>query len=334
MAHRGTLLLMACLLAGSVCAGTTAPDLYTPGIEALRGEYKKRCEELAKRHRADMQTMLEKRFDEARQKQARARVSGNTTALAVAANGIKIYQDALAELKQRGTFDFAGRVRRENADDVESCRRLRKAGEDAMAATIRMLDGQYADKLQPELAKQDFGELGMDERRALWAQLLVATNAPPRSAAGATDKPEVVQRGGATNGEVRASSGQAQDWVELARIDVTLKSGMEVVALPMTGLTKPVEVRRTGLESGQPWQAKIAPRFTLALPTGATPAFRIRNVPGMRTLDVVGWPAQRNDWHIELRVRALSGGVSRHACLLDVDAAAETTPLAGGEAAQ
>lgn len=323
------LLLAALAAAGIVLGEAAAPDLQTPGIMALRDEYRKRCEELTAGHRADMQAMLEKRLEDARQQQARARVSGNTTALAVSANAIKLFEDALAELKQRGAFDFAGRVRRENENVVAGCRRQRKAGEDAMAAAINLMNGQYADKLQPELERQKLGHLGMDERRALWMRMLSITNAP-QSAAGTTTVSRPAQRGGATNEEVRASSGQAQNWAEAARIDVTLVSGMEIVVLPVMGLTKAVEVRKTGFESGQPWQATITPRLTLAQPTGPMPAFRIRDVQGMRKLDVVGWPSRRNEWHIELRVRALSGGASHHACLLEVDAAAAATPLAGG----
>ena len=307
------------------------PNLQTPAVEALKADYRKRVGELETHHRAAMQKLLEERLDDMKQQQARARVSGNTTILAVSAHAIQHYEAALEKLKKSGTFDFSGRVRREVETAFDACIRQRKAGEAGIATATKKLDGEFADKLAAALKTQLPAELAPEARLALWAKALgmQAATAAATGEAAQPAKPVVRQFGSATNANVRATFGEAASWMPLARIDVLMGPGMEIVTVPIAGLTEVKRFQGTSIESGQTWTAKVTPYLNMPQPAGTMPAFRLSDIAGFRHVEVVGWPARRNGFGLELRVRGLSAA-SRHAGLLEVASTATATPLTDG----
>jgi hypothetical protein len=298
------------------------PDLRQPGIQALRREYEASRAALVAKRLKELRAMLTHHLEEQQRKQRQAKLSGNTTRYADASQGVRLFETALDTLKREDTFAFPAKVRPALERIVALCTRTLQSENAARDDGFKLLDTQFAGRLQPLLARQgitaDPGDLQVQWQTVLKAgeaETQAVSNEQARSVASHPS-------GAATNEVVLDVRGEAAAWIPLARIGIEV-STLEVIALPVAGVTERVGRKGTGLESGAPWQAAVTPFRTFNAPAdGQAPAMRIRALTGMLPLDVVAWPSRRNDWKIELRVRPPNRGASRHGCVLEIDAVA------------
>lgn len=322
---------LAAALAAALLAGTAhsqpggEPDWLTPGIRALRTEYEAARAALAAKRLAELRALLERHLEEQRLRQRQAKLSGNTTRQADAAQAVLLFGKALETLEREDTFGFPAGIRPALERMVALCTRALASADAARAADFKLLDTRFAGRLQPLLARQGI-TADPAQLDAYWQAVLKVADAVVEPAAAdmaaAASAPAGGDAAGATNAAVLDVRGTAAAWVPLARIGIEV-AAIEMVALPVAGLAGETARQGRGLESGAPWQAAVTPLRPFKTPGGgAAPAMRIRAVPGLRPLDVVAWPSRRNDWMIELRVRPPAPGRSRHGCVLEIDAAA------------
>lgn len=327
--------LAAVLLAlGTRSLGAAEPDLRTPEIRALRSEYETSRAALAAKRLTGLRTLLERHLEEQRRKQRQARLSGNTTHQADAAQAVQLFEQALATLDREDTFAFPAKVRPALERTTAFCARALASENAARESGYKLLDTQFAGRLQPLLAQQGI-TAAPEQLASLWQAVLADVGAVSPSASGfpaaaealaggAAADPDAVgaSAGSVTNDAVLDCRGEASAWVPVARIGIEV-AAIEVISLPVAGLAERVGIRGQGIESGAPWQAAVTPLREFTPPgDGVAPAMRIRAVAGRRPLDVLEWPGRRNGWKIELRVRPPVPGLSRHGGVLEIDAAA------------
>lgn len=147
--------------------------------------------------------------------------------------------------------------------------------------------------------------------------LLAASAATAGGAPGGTNTVAAVALPAAST--VLQSQGDTANWTPLMKLNVTVHDALEIVSVPLTGITAPKSFNGVG-GMGNPWEAQATPYQELA-PGNSAPAFRIQSVPPFKPLEVASWPSARNDWTIELRAKT-SKIPSRHAVILETDAAA------------
>ena len=319
------------------------PDLRAPEIRALRAEYAAARAALAAKRLDVLRSMLQNHIEEQRGKQRRARISGNTTQKADAAQALQIFGQALETLEREGTFAFPAKIRPALERMVALCAHSLESEDAARDAGFKLLDTRFAGRLQPLLAQQGI-TAGPEQLARFWQAVLAdageeasstgaaspagasssAADAPQAAPDAAADEAPVAAgapAGTATNDAVLDSRGEASAWAPVVRIGIEV-AAIEVIALPVAGLTGRVERKGTGIESGAPWQAAVTPLRAFTPPAdGPAPAMRIRAVPGRHAPDVLEWPSRRNGWMIELRVRPPAPGLSRHGCVLEINAA-------------
>lgn len=310
--------------------------LSRPDVQVLRQEYQEQLGAIQARRREELQALLTKQLESQRLQLRQATITGNTSRQVDATQGVKLFEAALAALAAEDTFRFPERIRPALTRMVELCTRALQSEDATREASIKRLEGRFADRLQPLLAAQGERIVDPDRLRERWREVLlqdptetdaaaaddVATAAPGQAtpaASGQGARPD-------TANDVLAARGEAANWVPLARIGVDVHA-MEILALPVLDLTERIERKGEGLESGAPWQAAVTPFRTLSLPGGVLPAMRIRALPERRPVDVVDWPSPRNRWMLEIRVRPPHAGASRHGVIVEIDAAADAVPL-------
>ena len=310
------------------------PDLRAPDIRALRQEYAAERAALAGKRLDELRVLLKHHLAEQQRRQRQAKLSGNTTQHADAAQAVLLFTKALETLEREGTFSFPAKVRPALERMVATCTRTLASEDAAREDGFKLLDTRFAGRLQLLLTRQGI-TADPAQLAAYWQAVLqdpgaaapaddtpAAGQEEPANAAGAAPAPAVASAGGATNEAVLDIRGTAAAWVPLARIGVEV-GALEVVVLPVAGVAGRAEHKGTGIESGAPWQAAVTPYRAFDAPgEGTPPAMRVRAVPGLLPLDVVEWPSRRNGWTIELRVRPPAPGRSRHGCVLEIDAAA------------
>ena len=87
------------------------PNLRTPEIRALRGEYEASRAAIAAKRRTELRTMLERHLTEQQRKQRQARILGNTTLQADTSQAVMLFERALDSLESEDTFIFPAKVR-------------------------------------------------------------------------------------------------------------------------------------------------------------------------------------------------------------------------------
>jgi hypothetical protein len=309
------------------------PDLRAPDIRALRQEYAAERAALAGKRLDELRVLLKHHLAEQQRRQRQAKLSGNTTQHADAAQAVLLFTKALETLEREGTFSFPAKVRPALERMVATCTRTLASEDAAREDGFKLLDTRFAGRLQPLLVQQ--GITAAPEQLAkLWQAALAdtgavssaASNLPageaPAGGAAAVPDGAGASVGMVTNDAVLACRGEAAAWVPVARIGIEV-AAIEVISLPVADLAERVGFRGRGLESGAPWQATVTPLREFTPPgDDVAPAMRIRAVADRRPLDVLEWPGRRNGWKFELRVRPRAPGLSRHGGVLEIDAAA------------
>ncbi len=323
-------LVVVLLALGTQYLCAAEPDLRTPGIRALREEYEDSRAAIAAKRRAELRSILERQLTEQRRRERQARIAGNATLRADASQGVRIFEQALDTLEREDTFIFPAKVRPALERMTAFCTRALATEDAARESGYKLLDTQFAGRLQPLLQQQ--GVTATPEQLTrFWQAVLAddgkegpADNDNPatkaRTGATAEDADGASAEGAASDDAVLDSRGEASAWVPVTRVGVEV-AAIEVMSLPVVGLTGRVERSGRGFQSGAPWKVTLTPLRGFTPPDeGAPPAMRIRSVVGTRPVDVLEWPTRRNGWKLEVRVRPPRPGRSRHGCVLEVDA--------------
>jgi len=314
-----TALIAPLILAAALLSAADA-DLTTPEAVALRTDHLARQEALSQTRLTQLAAMLDRELATVRERQARARVSGNTSALASAKFAVKLFEEAQASLKAEKSFVLPEKVRRELEERIDACRREQQAIEDVFTAAVRQLEGESDTRLRALLEAQQV-EIADEEHRQLLLRQLLGQD-PAATTEEAVDPVEtnaVPVASGQVLPDVLGANGEAEAWKPLLKLTFEVNA-MEMLAVPLTGIAAPRTLSGEGLVSGQPYRVELQP-FRELVGGAALPTCRLRSVPGTFGVDVVAWPSARNDGKLELRVRPGRGTPSHHACLVEIDAA-------------
>lgn len=303
-------------------AGTTDPDLSDARVQTLRIEYAGKRDALAKQQAADLASIAADGLTQAHQMQAKAKVSGNVTALAAANAAVRIYTDASAALTKNGVLRFPDSIRPDLETFVDGSRKSQQAVAERHASALRALDAEYAPRLTTLISTADNVPDTKEKQLALLNKLAgTPTGATTNDNANTNTIP-------ADAILIRASR-DAQQWETVLRGEIHV-STLEIIPVTIAGITAQRQNQSTGDESRQPFSVKLTPAREF-VPVDPSPAFRVMSLPPLTSVDVVSWPTAANGWTLELRVRPTRGGTSRqHGFVLEVDATAKATrPLPG-----
>ena len=137
------------LALGTRSLGAAEPDLRTPEIRALRSEYEASRAALAAKRLSELRTLLERHLEEQRRKQRQAKLSGNTTHQADAAQAVRLFEQALETLGRDDTFAFPAKVRPALERMTAFCTRALASENAARESGYKLLDTRFAGRLQP-----------------------------------------------------------------------------------------------------------------------------------------------------------------------------------------
>ncbi len=326
--HRIRLVTCAALLAGiglpvASPAASGDPDLNGAPVQALRAEYVGKRDALAKQQAAELSRIVADGLEQARQMQAKAKISGNVTAQAAASAAVRIYTEAGAALTQSGKLLLPGSVRQDLETFVEGSRKAQRACDERHTAALRALEGEYAPRLAKLVAATANAPDTEEEQLALLGKL---AGTPAVGTVDSTATNTVL-----ADAVLIRASGEAKQWETLFRGEIRAVA-LEIVPIAVTGLTAPKQTQSEGDESRQPYTVQLTPvrEFTA---TDPAPAFRVMSLPPLAPVDVVAWPTAANGWSMDLRVRPARDGISRHGFVLEVDAAARASRLLPGQTA-
>ena len=324
--------LLACsaiLLA--LAAHAQQPDLTTPDVQKLKSEAVTQRAEITKQYTDALRKLVDDQLEATRQALAKAKVSGNITATASGTAAVKIFSDVKAAFEKDGSTAVTGKIRTDLEAMVEEFKRNAQAVTDKQTSELKKMNRGFAARLGEILARQKTPVPDEAKQLELWLPLLNAAAATPaatNAAAPAANAPAGTNAAVAlpATSAVLQSHGDSASWTPLMKLEVTVRDSLEIVTVPLAGITAPKSMEGVG-GMGNAWQVQITP-FQELVPGSSTPAFRIQSVSPFRPLDVAVWPNSRNDWTIDLRAKA-DKIPSRHAVILEIDAAA-CKPLAGG----
>ena len=328
---RTTSLLVCTAMLLAATTHAQQPDLATPDVQKLKSEALTQRAEIVRQRTDALRKLIDDQLENARQALTKAKVSGNITATASGNAAVKTFTDVKAAFDKDGSTAIAGKVRTDLEATADEFTRNVLAVEDKQAADLKKINKAFAARLGEILTQQKTPVADEAKLLELWAPLINTAAGAPAGAGPST--PAGVPTG--TNAHVALpaasavlqSQGETANWTQLMKVEITVHDAVEIVSVPLTGLTAPKSFDGTG-GGGNPWQAQATPYQELA-PGNATPAFRIQSLPPFKPLDVAVWPNARNNWTIDLRAKAVKIP-SRHAVVIETDAAV-CKPLAGGK---
>jgi hypothetical protein len=327
MTRYGFLLLM--VLGVLWVAGVRAqtPDLATPEVQQVKSEAESQRAEITQQRTAGLRKVIDNRLERAREGLAKAKLSGNPTATGAGTAAVKIFTEVQASFEKGGSYAVPGKVRSDLESTVEEFQQELRDVEEKQAVELRKWNQTFSRKLGEELAKQSAPVTDEAKLQQLWRKLVQdgGGGSGGTGVAGAATKPAATAAPPATAAVLQAQ-GESTTWTPLVKLEATVRDAIEVVTVPLKGITFPKEVSGKG-GMGNPWQVQVTPYQEL-VPGNATPAWRILSVPPALPMDVAAWPDANNGWTIELRAKAAKIP-SRHVVILEVDAAA-TRVAAGG----
>ncbi|MEI6211281.1 MAG: hypothetical protein WCR06_06610 [bacterium] len=326
------LFLLACsaLLFLAAAVRAQAPDLTTPDVQKLKTEAMGLREEISQQRVEALRKLIDDQLETTRQGLSKAKISGNITATAAGTAAVKIFTDVKSSFDKNGTYAVTGKVRNDLESNVDEFKRSAQAIEDKQSADLRKLNRRFATQLGAVLARQNTPVADEGKLLDLWTPLLTGSAAVPATApATPTPTGTNVVKAPPAAAAVLQSRGDTATWTPVMKLDVSVRDALEVVSVPLTGITAPKSITGMGAMGGA-WQVQVTPYQEL-VPGNTTPAFRIQSLPPAKTLEVAAWPDARNNWTMDLRAKA-DKVPSRHAVILETDAAA-CKPLAGGAAA-
>lgn len=326
--HRPAFRLSCCAALLVSMAYAQSPDLTTPDVQKLKSEAAVQHAEIGKQRSDALRKLIDDQLESVRQALSKAKVSGNITATASGTVAVKLFTDVKAAFEKDGTYAVAGNVRRDLENTVDEFKRSAQAIEDKQAAALRNLNKSCVVRLGEILARQKTPVADEAKLLDLWTPLLGAAAAVP-AATGTNAVPAagVAAPAGGTNAAaalpppagVLASSGETANWTPLVKLEITVHDALEVVSVPLTGITAPKSFDGVG-GMGNAWQVQATPYQELN-PGSTAPAMRVQSLPPLKPVEVVGWPSARNNWTIELRTKA-DRIPSRHGVLVETDGAA------------
>lgn len=286
-------------------------QLYEAEKKDLPSSFKNQLENILQKYIAE--------YDEFYEKQ---KLAGNTKGMGIARSGKNLFSNALEELQKNGSFIFPENIRKEIKESVEKCQKEQKEILNEIEKEYKKLDEKYksqfeelykqvsTDKetLTPEILNQKFKDFLKaeikkteiskqdDERFALLQQL------------GVTD-PNVLQKSGtagASSAAVIASSGKANNWIDIAEWTGEMVA-MEVVEIPVLNQKSDfTTTQRSVLGGGS--ESKLTYRAIRPMPPYPNYVFRLLRSSGFKDVDVLSWPSEKNCWTLQIRTKNLQPG--------------------------
>lgn len=220
----------------------------------------------------------------------------NTTGMAVANTERSIFAGALSNLSVTGKVDVPAKVRRELVPAVEEFKTAAQRIEDEFERAKSEIQQQHLARYQSLTgqAKPDAG--GGLQDFLDWVGGKQET--VPAESAG-TPVPA-----GTAPPVMLATRGEARQWVTVGRWQGSVGT-MDVIPVPLGSLqvgTNRQEIANPIAQS----VARVEYQGLHAIPADFPGPLRLKAVPGLEGVEVVEWPATRNDFTLSIRLAAAS----------------------------
>lgn len=295
------------------------PDLSDARVQALRVEFAGKREALGSQLATEIARIAADGLAQAQQMQAKAKISGNVTAMAAASAAVRIFTDAGTAIKQTGSFRFPDSIRPDLEAFIDISRKAMQASVERHASALRALEAEYAPRLGSLVAASEQAPDTKEEQLALLNKLAGAPAAKTTDAAASNTVP--------ADAILIRSSREAQQWDTVLRGEIHV-AALEILHIGVMGITTPRKNQGQGDESVLSYTVQLTPVRELT-PVEPAPAFRVMSLPPYNPVDVLSFPTSENGWSLEVRARP-SHGSSRLGFVLEVDAAANATRLLSG----
>lgn len=317
---RPRLLLFFILLAASVSPLLSAdtptnapsiplPDLDTPGVKELVEAHRASIEQVDKERKNALTTLLNTNLTALNEMLAEKKKVRNVTGIAAATTGITLFQNALTNLEAGGKFDLPEKVRREIESHVAQCRSEaatieKKASDRKKALLASTLEKFSAVALAANPAMNADAQTALTARLNELLQAGPTVRTEPKAAtttgAGTNQPPGTVTNLPA----IMASSGEADQWASVATWKGAMM-GMDIITIPVAEAQVGTNItRQFNPISGQDSVLTYTVRHRLTMQDGML--FRLKQVEGVRGVELMEWPTRGNGF--QLVVRARSGG--------------------------
>jgi len=312
---RRTALVTPLLLA--LCAAPLAPaselDFFAPAVRELRKAYAAEREKQDAARRTQLEALIRENLERFEARLAQNRRTGNIRGMAVARNGIRIFERARTDLEQEGEFEWPARVRRELEETVEQVADQKREIDEKHARSLHSLDDQYAGLLVAEARRQGLPEpADADLRR--WLDRLGAApetaEIPPETGADLPDGPSP-GAGAAPSREPEPGS----EWVTLGLWSAEVNA-LTVLEVGLMNRRTPEETEGREPVTGGSYTQRYRPVRLLA--ADGDYAFRLRALPGHQPVGVLEWPQRGNGWTLSVRARPERGVPSRHGAEIQI----------------
>ena len=302
--------LIAALIALASAAHAADVDLHTPGMQRLRQAYLKQVDAPRVARLAQLEKVLEEQhaaMDALLKEKTR---SGNVTGQAVARNGLSILEKCGKSLEAKGDFEVPENVRAQLAPMTRGVAQAKERIDGQYGEEVAAVKQQYAERFAAQVRAQGHEDLDAEALSGLFVQLVEGSGKPPEKkpeqtpAEGKPDEGEEDKPDAGTPTPSRPvptiASGEGGNWVTLARWQAEV-SGIEVVGVPVMDRREGGEKEHASMMTGKPFMTHYDPLRVLVPGDGYV--FRIRQIVGSSQIDIIEWPAPRNEWTMQARIR-------------------------------
>ena len=303
----------ACALSGS----GSPVDLNSETLRALRRDYRNERAKTDAARTLALTTLVQSKLAETQALSEESERRGNASGMAVARWGVRLFERCAAALEADGDFSLPdpSNVRRELAGMAEDARRIKTDIEARHARACARLNVKTLDHLVWTIEESGGQPPAPDERAALFHEWLQdpepAGQVIGAGAARAMADPASDAQSGST---VIAQSGAGDRWVTLATFQVEV-GGIEVVEIPLLDRREPAATTHENPLFGSTFTTRLRP--VRVLTDGAGYAFRLRELPDLKPVELMTWPTA-NDWTLAVRVNPRSTVVTRHGAEIQV----------------
>lgn len=323
------------------------PDLQAPAPQALRQEFNAELALIEQARLHGLQDILARRAETARQEYDETLRTRNVRAMAVARQTQSLVEQAQAQLRDKGKFELPAEVRRELADWRATLATEQAEVEQRAAERLARIRDAYAARLRAALGPAG-ASLSPEALAALLDRLVTAEPAPPTPAdepgtapgtSPAPAEPAPPEESGDWAAARRpaappppsaagyfATSGEGADWAPVGRWMAAM-AGRDVVEIPVLNAANTIREQKFNPIARGTSEWTYEPLMPVPMVHGSRYIFRLKSIPGQRTVDVLEWPSVANGGRLVVRTQPVAEVPSPHGFELELSGAARAEPV-------
>ncbi|MFO7534325.1 MAG: PEGA domain-containing protein [Kiritimatiellia bacterium] len=318
-------LLFILLLSLATATVGAAPDLTTPPFQEIRTSWLQEKDALHSARSRAYREMLEARITQAETECQETMATRNVKGLSVARKAKQISEEALASVQTNGTFTVPDSVRRELAEWIRKLNNDKLEADRQADASLAALRSRVKGRFAQVLARQSGGPPPVEpELDTLLDTLLNAEPKKPDPPPVKIDKPGPVDKPDPDTPWF-AASGEGQNWVTAGRWTCDVMA-QDIFSIPVLNVATSYTATKSHPFNG------LSSSFTYTVLQQLKPdpavdyVFRLKRLPGRRTVTLFAWPSPSNKGRLEFRTQQAEQIPSPHGFELEASASAAKKP--------